>query len=133
MFDLSVEKLFILVVVALFVLGPQRLPAAAEWLARTVRQIRDYAGEAREKLRDELGPDFAEIRAPLHDLHGGLSGLRGWRDPRAAVIRHLREDLTPPGHYPLRPGGGEPTPNQQPASAASVGAGARPPFDPDAT
>ncbi|PZS19685.1 MAG: Sec-independent protein translocase TatB [Pseudonocardiales bacterium] len=133
MFGLSVEKLFILAVVALFVLGPERLPAAAAWLARTVRQIRDYAGEANEKLRHELGPEFDEIRAPLNDLHSGLSGLRTWRDPRAAVMRHLREEPTTPGRYPPRPDGWEPTSDQQPASAAPLGAGERPPIDPDTT
>jgi sec-independent protein translocase protein TatB len=41
-FDLSIEKLLILAVVALFVLGPERLPAAATWLARTLRQIKNF-------------------------------------------------------------------------------------------
>ncbi|MGH3784414.1 MAG: twin-arginine translocase TatA/TatE family subunit [Pseudonocardiaceae bacterium] len=130
MFDLSVEKLFMLAVVALFVLGPERLPAAAAWLARTVRQIKNYANEANEKIRHELGPEFDEIRAPLNDLH---SGLRAWRDPRAAVIRHLREDPTTPSLYPPPPGAWEQTPNRQPASSPLLGAGERPPIDPDAT
>lgn len=133
MFDLSVEKLFILAVVALFVLGPERLPAAAAWLARTVRQIKNYANEANEKIRHELGPEFDEVRAPLNDLHSGLLGLRAWRDPRAAVTRHLREEPTTPGRYPPRPGGSEPTSDQQPLSAAPLGPGERPPIDPDAT
>ena len=133
MFGLSVEKLFILAVVALFVLGPERLPAAAAWLARTVRQIKNYATEANEKIRHELGPEFDEIRAPLSDLHDGLSGLRAWRDPRAAVIGHLREDPITPGRYAPRPDGWEAAPNQQPASRAPLGTGQRPPIDPDAT
>ncbi len=32
MFDLSLEKIAVLMVVALFVLGPERLPAAAGWI-----------------------------------------------------------------------------------------------------
>jgi sec-independent protein translocase protein TatB len=51
MLDLSVEKLFILAVVALFVLGPERLPTAAVWLARTLRQIKDYTSDANQKIR----------------------------------------------------------------------------------
>jgi Sec-independent protein translocase protein TatA len=39
-FDLSIGKLLILAVVALFVLGPEKLPTAATWLARTLRQIK---------------------------------------------------------------------------------------------
>ena len=68
MLDLSSEKLFILAVVALFVLGPERSPAAAGWMARTLRQIKNYATDANRKICSELGPDFDEIRAPLDDL-----------------------------------------------------------------
>jgi sec-independent protein translocase protein TatB len=135
MFDLSIEKLFILAVVALFVLGPQRLPTAAAWLARTIRQIKTYANDANQTLRNELGPEFDEIRSPLHDLRSDLAGLRTWRDPRAAVRHHLTDDLTTPHRYPPPSDGWEPTPNQQPVSPPQrpLAAGERPPIDTDAT
>lgn len=135
MFDLSVEKLFILAVVALFVLGPERLPDAASWLARTVRQIMNYANDANQKIRSELGPEFDEIRAPLNDLRTGLAELRTWRDPRAAVIHHLHEESITPYRYPPPSGGWEQPPNQQPASSPPrhLTAGERPPIDLDAT
>lgn len=82
MLDLSIEKLFILAVVALFVLGPERLPAAAAWMSRTLRQIKNYATDANQTIRSELGPEFDEIRAPLDDLRSDLASLRTWRDPR---------------------------------------------------
>lgn len=134
MFDLSVEKLLILAVVALFVLGPERLPAAAAWLARTVRQIKDYASDANQKIRSELGPEFDEIRAPLDDLRSDLAGGRAWRDPRSAVIDHLRDAPIKPNQYAPPPGGWRPTPHQ-PASPPPwpLAVGERPPFDPDAT
>jgi sec-independent protein translocase protein TatB len=141
MFDLSIEKLFILAVVALFVLGPERLPTAAVWLARTLRQIKNYTNEANQKIRSQLGPEFDEIRAPLDDLRSDLAGMRNWRNPRAALLRHLRDDpfsrddLFPPYRYPpLLPEGWEPTPPPQPASPPPpLAPGERPPIDPDAT
>lgn len=135
MFDLSIEKLFILAVVALFVLGPERLPAAAGWLARIIRQIKTYANDANQKLRSELGPEFDEIRTPLHDLRSDLAGLQTRRDPRAAVLGHLTDDPITPHRYPSPSEGWEPTPNQQPVrpSPRPLAAGERPPIDTDAT
>ncbi|MBV8538997.1 MAG: twin-arginine translocase TatA/TatE family subunit [Pseudonocardiales bacterium] len=140
MFDLSIEKLFILAVVALFVLGPERLPTAATWLARTIRQIKNYTNEANQKIRDQLGPEFDEIREPLNDLRSNLGSMRSWRDPRSALLRHLRDDPITPYRYPPPPGSWEelvnwePTPNQQPAiPPLPLAVGERPPIDPEAT
>jgi sec-independent protein translocase protein TatB len=134
MLDLSVEKLFILAVVAMFILGPERLPTAAAWLARTLRQIKDYTYDANQKIRSELGPEFDEIRAPLNDLRSELGGLRTWRNPRAALLRHLGDDPITPFRYAPPLGNWEPTPYQQPdSSPPTLAAGERPPIDPEAT
>jgi sec-independent protein translocase protein TatB len=113
MFDLSIEKLLILTVVALFVLGPERLPTAATWLARTLRQIRNYANDANQKIRSEIGPEYNQIRAPLDELRDDLASLRTWRDPRTALLHHLRNDPAPPHRHP---DGWKPTPNLQPTN-----------------
>ena len=116
-------------------LGPERLPTAAAWLARTIRQIKSYANDASQKLRSELGPEFDEIRSPLHDLRSDLAGLRTWPDPRAAVLHHLTDDPITPHCYPPPSEGWEPTPDQQPVSPPPrpLAAGERPPIDTDAT
>jgi sec-independent protein translocase protein TatB len=135
-FDLSPEKLLILAIVALFVLGPERLPTAASWLAKTLRQIKNYATDANDKLRSELGPDFDEIREPLDDLRIDWADLRSWGDPRAALIHHLRDDPLTPHRYPLSSSGTwPPLPNQQSANPAprQLATGERLPIDPDAT
>ena len=140
MFDLSIEKLFILAIVALFILGPERLPTAAAWLARTLRQIKDYTHDANQKIRSQLGPEFDEIRAPLDDLRSDLAGLRTWRNPRSALLRHLRDDPIAPYRYPppldyLPPlDGWEPSPDYQlTVPPIPLAAGEQPPIDPDAT
>ena len=92
LFDLSFEKIFILVVVALFVLGPERLPAAASWLAGTISGARAWATTTSEALRNEVGPELDQIRQPLHELRAPLRELRTLGDPRAAVMRHLLDD-----------------------------------------
>jgi len=54
MFNIGWGEFLILIVAGLLILGPERLPSAAAWLGRTVRQVRDYANGAREQLRNEM-------------------------------------------------------------------------------
>ena len=84
--------------------------------------------------RNELGPEFDELRAPLEDLRG----LRGF-NPRSAITRHLFDDLgdDPSGDLiksdGLKPNGyAAPTGSGTPVSRP-LQPGERAPFDPDAT
>ena len=119
-------EILVLVVAGLFILGPERLPSAAAWLGKTMRQVREYATGARDQLQRELGPEFDELRKPLEDLRG----LRDF-NPRTAVRRTLFDDdptpaLKPNGYAGLN-GAADPAPT------APLTPGERPPIDPDAT
>ena len=74
----------ILVVVALVVLGPERLPGAMSWVAKSLKQARDYATGAQNQLKDELGPEFEDFKKPLSELRE----LRGMT-PRGIITKHL--------------------------------------------
>lgn len=130
-------EILVLLLAGLFILGPERLPEAAAWLARTLRQVRDFATGARDQLRNELGSDFEEFRKPMEELREPLEQLRNLRnyDPRRAVTRALFDDE--PG---VKPNGFAPPPNgvvpsMHPAAEPPrrLAAGERPPIDPDAT
>jgi sec-independent protein translocase protein TatB len=125
-------EVLVLIIVGLFVLGPERLPSAAAWLGKTVRQVKEYATGARDQLRSELGPEFDDLRKPLEDLRG----IREF-NPRSAVTRHLFDGENPldgigNGHYSNT---SKPTAN--PATPAPVERplqpGEKPPYDSDAT
>ena len=58
---LTVEKLLVLGVVAVFLLGPERLPSYAAKLAQLVKSLRAMANGAKDRMRDEMGPDFDEV------------------------------------------------------------------------
>jgi sec-independent protein translocase protein TatB len=123
-------EILVLVVAGLFILGPERLPDAAAWVGRTVRQVRGYASGAREQLRSELGPEFDELRQPLNELRG----LRGM-DPRRAVTRSLFEiepDVKPNG-YPAGSAGAVPQRHPATEQAGQLSRDERPPIDSDAT
>lgn len=60
-FGLTFDKLLIIGIIAVFLLGPERLPYYASQLARLVRSLRDMANGAKDRMRDEMGPDFDDI------------------------------------------------------------------------
>ena len=61
MFSLSIDKILLIGVIAVFLLGPDRLPHYAAQLARLTRSLRDMANGAKDRMRDELGPDFDDV------------------------------------------------------------------------
>ena len=77
-------EMLVLVVVGLVVLGPERLPGAIRWTATALRQARDYLSGMTTQLREDIGPDFDDLRQPLSELQK-LRGLT----PRAALTKHL--------------------------------------------
>jgi sec-independent protein translocase protein TatB len=77
-------EMLVLVIAGLVILGPERLPGAIRWCANAVRQARDYVSGATKNLREEIGPEFDELREPLSELQK----LRRMR-PRDALTRHL--------------------------------------------
>lgn len=78
------SEILVLGVVALVVLGPERLPEAARWLAGAIRKVKEFAGNAQQQLKDDYGSDFEDFREPLQQLND----LRGV-SPRAMVTKHL--------------------------------------------
>ena len=61
MFGLTIDKIFIIGVVAVFLLGPERLPYYASQLAKLVKTVRTMATGAKERMREEMGPDFDDV------------------------------------------------------------------------
>lgn len=60
-FGLSFEKVVIILVIAAFVLGPERIPMYAKKFGDLVRGIKHMADGAKDRLRDEMGPEFDEV------------------------------------------------------------------------
>ncbi|WGD38606.1 Sec-independent protein translocase TatB [Lysinibacter sp. HNR] len=46
---------------AVFLLGPERLPEYAAKLARLIKQLRVMADGAKDRMREEMGPEFDEV------------------------------------------------------------------------
>ena len=87
MLDLSPDKLLMLGIVALVVLGPNRLPGAARTVGRFVGQMRAMSTSLQ-----------SEVRQALHDpADPAVSSLAEFRpsEVRRSVRRALTETLSP--------------------------------------
>ncbi|MFD0920342.1 twin-arginine translocase TatA/TatE family subunit [Saccharopolyspora rosea] len=117
MVSVSLEHLAILLVAGFFILGPERLPHAAAWAGRALREVRAYAADAQQRLSDDLGDDYRRLREPLQQLNA----LRGF-DPRRAATEYLlgADDQRPAPH-----GGPPAAPPPEPGQPS--------PFDAEAT
>ncbi|GAA1357805.1 twin-arginine translocase TatA/TatE family subunit [Arthrobacter rhombi] len=61
MFGINGGEFLILAVLAVFVLGPDKLPVYAQQLARLVKEVRRMATGAKEQLREEVGDEIADL------------------------------------------------------------------------
>lgn len=85
-FGLTIEKLLLIGIIAVFLIGPDRLPAYSAQFARLIRSLRDMARGAKDRMRDELGPDFDELEWKKLDPRQ--------YDPRRIIREALAEDTS---------------------------------------
>jgi sec-independent protein translocase protein TatB len=91
MFDLSIEKLLVIGVLALFLVGPDKLPLYAAQLGKWVRVARSMTDEAKQRVTSEMGSEFGDV---------DWAGL----DPRRYHPRRLIADAWNSAAEPARPG-----------------------------
>lgn len=110
-FGLTMEKLLLIGLLAVLIIGPERLPAAAEALRRTVTQMRRMAHTAQERVREEMGPEVADVDWQRLDPRR--------YDPRRIVREALLADPDPvPIAHPV---GTEPSTSAPPRADAPPG------------
>ena len=141
MIGINGYELLVLAILAVAVLGPERLPEYASQLARLVREVRRMATGAREQLREEVGPEIDEV---------------DWRkldprqyDPRRIIKEALLDDfedaIKPVSAHPApaAPRGSTQSPGAESTAAPSAAPAVKPlmrlqegeraPFDTEAT
>lgn len=61
MFGIGMGEFLGLVVLGLFLVGPDKLPTAARDFARIVHKLRNFTAYASKELRENLGPGFENL------------------------------------------------------------------------
>jgi len=108
-FGVGLAEAAVIAFVAVIVVGPERLPVLARQAGQMLRKARTFANAARDELREELGPEYADLE--LTDL-----------DPRAIVRKHIVEAMEDPAPAAPKRRGLRP-----------LDAGELPPYDAEAT
>ncbi len=60
--DLGFGELLGLAVLALILVGPDRLPTVATDAAKLIKRIRTYAVSATDQIKDSLGPGYEDLK-----------------------------------------------------------------------
>ena len=85
MFGVNGWEIVLLALIAVFVLGPDRLPEYAAKLAQSIRRLRVMAEGAKDQLKDQLGPEYEDINWRQYDPRQ--------YDPRRIVKEALLDPL----------------------------------------
>ncbi|MEV6791044.1 sec-independent translocase [Streptomyces sp. NPDC051320] len=59
--DIGPLEIVTLVVLAVIVFGPDKLPKVIQDVTRTIRKIREFSESAKQDIRTELGPEFKDF------------------------------------------------------------------------
>jgi sec-independent protein translocase protein TatB len=135
MFGLTIEKVAVIAVIAVFIIGPDRLPLYVGRIAAFVRGLRDLGTTAKSRIREELGDDYDTIewqkldprqydprrivREALSDSAAGSSGSAGAGAASDVAARAPRGDQPLPDARPVGTGAGAGT-----GSGTGTGTGA---------
>ncbi len=111
MFGVGLGEFVVVAFIAVLVFGPEKIPELAKQAGAVLRKARDFANAARDELREELGPEYADLE--LRDL-----------DPRTIVRKHIVEAMEDAGEEETKP-------RRQGLRPLEIGES--PPYDVDAT
>ena len=93
MFGLSWGQIGIIVLVGVFVLGPERIPTAVRMVTDALHKARSFASGAQSQLRKEIGPELDELRRQVAELQSlkEIGELRDLRDlhPKNLIGKNL--------------------------------------------
>ncbi len=113
MLNFSPEKLILVAILALVVLGPHRLPQAARTLGRLVAEARRVSGSFQTEVREALTEPRDALSNAVGDL--GLTDLRSSvRDTMTGAVSPFTAAINPSASAAVRPASPAPAPSPPP-------------------
>lgn len=143
--DIGPLELVTIIVLAVLVFGPDKLPKVIQDVMRTIRKIREFSESAKADIREELGPEFKDfdfedlnpktfLRKQLDNDELGLKEIRNGFDLKkemAEVTEAVQSADNPSSSSPSSSSGsGRLDMTKKPEDPEKDD---RPPFDADAT
>lgn len=95
MFDIGFSEIFFIAIVALVVLGPERLPKAARFVGLWVRRGRAQWHSVKSELERELAAE--ELKRSLHEAEGAMrevdDSMRGLGEDVRGEVEAVRDSV----------------------------------------
>ncbi|MEO8329235.1 MAG: sec-independent translocase [Candidatus Nanopelagicales bacterium] len=126
MFDVGPFEIITIVVVALLIFGPDKLPKLAADMARMLREVRRLASGARQELKESLGPELGDLN--LQELNPATFVKRNLLDPIDDEVKDVKNSMAGLDGKP-----GKRRPAEEPATGEVTPVKAPPTFDADTT
>ncbi|WP_405857303.1 sec-independent translocase [Streptomyces sp. NBC_00090] len=151
--DIGALELVALVVLAVLVFGPDKLPKVIQDVSRFIRKVRDFSDSAKEDIRSELGPEFKDFEfedlnpktflrkqlegnedlKELKELRGTFDLKKEMNDVADAVHGRDPQPSAVTGSANGSAAGGTPDLLKKQDKQANTDTVERPPYDSDAT
>lgn len=101
--SLGPAEILVILIVALIVLGPKKLPEAGRQVGKTIAEIRKWSQGFQDEIRSVIDPDVAAPSyPPLEDRRPGVDTASNGHAPESG------SPIDPPPSEPPGPPPGEP-------------------------
>lgn len=97
MLGIGAPEFFAILIIALIVLGPERLPIAMRTLGRWVRRLRDMSREFREEFADEFKMIYEEVDVLRREAETTRSELQEIRRELQETVQEAADDVNAAG------------------------------------
>ena len=132
MFNVTGGELVIILLVALIVLGPDKLPEAIRKVGRVYGELRRMSAGFQSELRDALDEPMREMRDTMNTVKGGFSfGDDGEPPTTATASEGPRLPPDPSAAEATAPGSEAPAPGAEPAPMSEPSAAPEPVITPE--
>lgn len=87
MFNIGLPELILIIIIALVVVGPDRIPEVAKTLGRTIASLKNALDEVKGSIEKEV---YSEVEKPLKDID---SEIRNEVEKAYKEANKIQEDI----------------------------------------
>ena len=115
MFDIGISELFVIGVVALVVIGPERLPKVARTMGVLFGRLQRYVGQVKADINREM--ELAELGKVKTEFESAARSFQADIESQASAVEREMHDIQQSIDKPAEPAAPEPVSEAPPKSA----------------